>query len=183
VPWTIARPPTTVASSPSSSGAGELSLAAVAAVASSVFLSVGGPHRVGGLVAHLFRPAATSAPTPAPRAPSSTPAPTGQVVDGVELGVPYACAPAVCEIVDRPATAWLDKVAPGHAPVKATDRYDYRVRDTNGDLYPYPGSAQVLALVMRLGDGTERATLVVCGADSCWQADPFRMNPPPSPLP
>jgi hypothetical protein len=91
--------------------------------------------------------------------------------------MPYPCDSLHCELVDPVATAWLDKVAPGHAPVKAIDRYGYPVRDTNGDLYPYLGSASIIAMVMHLGDGTERATLVVCGASQCWQADPFRMDP------
>ena len=109
-------------------------------------------------------------PVPAP--------PPGPTVDGVELGTPAECEPTDCAILDGVATAWLDRATPGHAPVAAISRYGYPVRDTNGDLYPYPGSAPIFAEVMTIQDGTERATLVVCGM-SCWQADPFRVAPPP----
>jgi hypothetical protein len=153
----------------------ELALAAATATAISVFLSVGGPRRVGVLVGDQFRAPSTPAPTPA-FTPGPTPTP-GPVVDGVELGTTFPCEPSVCTIIDGIATAWLDRVAPGHAAIKTISRYGYPVRDTNGDLYPYPGSGPIYAMVLNLEDGTERATLVACGA-SCRQADPFRVDPP-----
>jgi hypothetical protein len=122
---------------------------------------------------------ATPAPPPAPTA---SPPPPGPTVDGVELGTLFECPTGGCAIIDAVATAWLDRVAPGHAPVASIGRYGYPVRDTNGDLHPtLSGAGPTYALVLTLADGAERATLVECGPTDCWQADPYRVDPPAAP--
>lgn len=111
--------------------------------------------------------------------PSLTP---GRTVDGVELGMPSGCPSAAgCQIIDRVAIEWLDKVAPGHPAVTALRLFGPVTRDTNGNIAFVTSSGSEYATVLTLEDGTERATIVDCGIDTCWQTDPVRVDPPASP--
>jgi hypothetical protein len=109
--------------------------------------------------------------------PSPTPV---RIVDGVELGAAVGCPSAAgCQIIYRVAIEWLDKIAPGHPAVRAIDLFVAVTRDTNGDVAYHVGrSGSAYATVLALEDGTERATIVGCGLNTCWREDPLTVDPP-----
>jgi hypothetical protein len=106
-------------------------------------------------------------------APIESPDPT--TIDGYPIGAIAACQDG-CDRFVAHARAWLDVAAPGHAPIATTE-----VRHLGANIViTRSGGNGDFVVVMRLADGSSRATFVLCGMgldrDRCFIYPPDQLH-------
>jgi hypothetical protein len=131
----------------------------------------------------ILRPPVATHPGPtiAPM-PFLTPAPTGEILDGIELGPEMTdLTPALVTALTPVARQWLDRAHPGHPAIATSHWYAPVLRDKDGLVHPNLSSMWNGTAVLTLADGTRRATSVFCGTTTCGVSTGPLSTPEPYP--